>query len=61
MIKIKRKIIITKINSKWQCLEYQLDYSGHGRPLRAELYPLEKFLFLNFNALIENIKNGCIW
>ncbi len=75
MVKIKKKVVLIKTQGQWKCLLYDIDISGHGRPLNALLYPplhflgpkdnifiiLCHFLYLKISCSYKNIVNGNFW
>lgn len=61
MITVKKKVVIIKGETFYKCLLYDLDYSGYNRPLRAAVYPLSSYFKLQYQAVISNFRNGCLW
>lgn len=61
MVKIRKKVIVTRLNSVLKCIVYELDYSGHLKPLSAQIFPLKNFFSLKINCFLYNLRNGSFW
>lgn len=61
MGKISKRLKILRIEGRYVCALYDIDYEAHKRPLAVTIHPLSKWGQLKWFEIVNNIKNGCFW
>lgn len=41
MIEIRKRVVMANLEGNYKCLVYDIDYSGHKRPLNVKVYPIK--------------------